>query len=577
MSSSPPRSPPENRGLPLPPPDFTGLQQHYGDIQIGNPSLSMEDLTSIFTFPPPIVDPSANPFFDPAAYNQFFEEAQHLIQSQSSYSSSPSVAFPLTRMEGGSGSLTPSQALYSPQARYPSGSTSTSTTASAFGCGFGPAFPVATSSPRQGDNPIVTLPHNPPLTSPPRQSGDNSTLISHHNMLGPAGPPRGSLAYIRTLTPAPLRPVAVYLGFPFQQNPARRGFFETDVHVVSHTPLVSDLLRAVRGLGRISDQVLGPICVDSQSEDIRVACSQSMVEVHEMDSNLHVEPAMRAPTPRNDEPGRLWFSLANGFREVGALRDHLQNSNHVLAPASHNTTSIQTFGSHTLDIDTPLFVLYIYPANVPAPAVPQLPLQNALLPAAAGGSRSRTPAHPSTPSEAQYLLTFLPKLLRATVFLDEKLQPEAVDLAILREANYGSAYLQIREALIIEQIFRTCSNRGLIRLDIAVWAGVNANTYSNQLTYARDARATLRLLRTRTAEQLAAQSSDVMAKEGLLKGFLNACFQAALLPKTWNIRSSNSSTTKMFTVQQKVNPFKTELMPYATSRKGFKAEELTVC
>ncbi|KAJ7756659.1 hypothetical protein B0H16DRAFT_1721724 [Mycena metata] len=215
---------------------------------------------------------------------------------------------------------------------------------------------------------------------------------------------------------------------------------------------------------------------------------------------------MRAPTPRNDEQGRLWFSLANGFREVRALRDHLQNSNHVLARASHNNTSIQMFGSHTLDIDTPLFVFYIYPANVPppAPTAPQLPLQNALLPAAAAGSRSRTPAHPSTPSEAQYLLTFRPKLLRATVFLDEKFQPEAVDLAILREANYGSAYLQIREALIIEQIFRTCSNRGLIRLDIAVWAGVNANTYSNQLTYARDARATLRLLRTGTAEQLAA-------------------------------------------------------------------------
>ncbi|KAJ7756658.1 hypothetical protein B0H16DRAFT_1721723 [Mycena metata] len=210
----------------------------------------MEDLTSIFTFPPPIVDPSANPFFDPA-YDQFFDEAQHLIQSQFSYSSSPSVAFPLTRMEGGSDSLTPSQALYSPQARYPSGSTSTSTTASAFGFGFGPAFPAATSPPRQGDNPILTSPHNPPLTSPPRQRGDNSTLISHHNTLGPPGPPRGSLAYIRTLTPAPRRPVAVYLGFPFQQNPARRGFFETDVHVVSYTPLVSDLLRSSRAWAHI--------------------------------------------------------------------------------------------------------------------------------------------------------------------------------------------------------------------------------------------------------------------------------------------------------------------------------------
>ncbi|KAJ7775314.1 hypothetical protein B0H16DRAFT_1712894 [Mycena metata] len=53
---------------------------YHGDIQIGNPSLSMEDLTSIFTFPPPIIDPSANPFFDPA-YDQFFDKAQHLIQS----------------------------------------------------------------------------------------------------------------------------------------------------------------------------------------------------------------------------------------------------------------------------------------------------------------------------------------------------------------------------------------------------------------------------------------------------------------------------------------------------------------
>src|SRR4051812_3874292 len=87
-------------------------------------------------------------------------------------------------------------------------------------------------------------------------------------------------------------------------------------------------------------------------------------------------------------------------------------------------------------------------------------------------SRSHTPAPAatSTPSLPQFLTRFL----KITIELEQHFLRDRIRLTSLLDAKYGSAYLQIRQALIIEEVFTQAQHiiPHLALHDVAAWAGI---------------------------------------------------------------------------------------------------------
>ncbi|KAJ7181958.1 hypothetical protein C8R46DRAFT_1313688 [Mycena filopes] len=375
---------------------------------------------------PFVVAPGSSHGFelDGTTLQELLAQTDELIQNSyrdPTLSSSPDP-YPLTRVSDAHFNPRATPAiLHSPQARYPaSHSFHSSTSASTGGFRLVPAF----QTPATVDTNPFAAPRSPPDISDGTQPGQP---LSDGTLL----PPRGSLAYIRGRTPAPATTAAIYIGFPSHINPARRGFLESRVAIASATPLLCDLLAAVRGLDSICGEALNDICIRPDCADFRVACSRTMVEVH--------DPAYAA--------------VANGFREVGGLVEHLRNSSTVrIEAAGHNETSRVAFRHHQIDLAIPFFVLYIFSVNIsPATTAPTTSLQPVVAPR--HGSRSQTPAvDPSSSSgDVVALPSFLPKLLKATLLLDKHFSNEGAELTALLKRGYKSAYLQIRQALVIER------------------------------------------------------------------------------------------------------------------------------
>jgi hypothetical protein len=84
----------------------------------------------------------------------------------------------------------------------------------------------------------------------------------------------------RVLTPGP-NLAAIYLAFPFHDDPARRAFFEPASSLISHTPTVADLIRTLRRHGSPGSQVLNDICASLATTDFCIAWSNTTVEVHD--------------------------------------------------------------------------------------------------------------------------------------------------------------------------------------------------------------------------------------------------------------------------------------------------------
>ncbi|KAJ7886476.1 hypothetical protein B0H14DRAFT_2563409 [Mycena olivaceomarginata] len=101
-------------------------------------------------------------------------------------------------------------------------------------------------------------------------------------------------------------------------------------------------------------------------------------------------------------------------------------------------------------------------------------------------------------------------------------------LSALERSQYGSAYLQIRQALVIE-----------------TWAGIKPGTYGNNRTFATIAGAALQFLRHRNAADVQAQSSDVRLKEAHFRDFLGGCFAHDLLPDDWESSDSSPESLKI--------------------------------
>ncbi|KAJ7158952.1 hypothetical protein C8R46DRAFT_1224842 [Mycena filopes] len=238
--------------------------------------------------------------------------------------------------------------------------------------------------------------------------------------------------------------VAIYIGFPLHSNPARHNFLEP-IHIGLSSPSVGDLIQALRSTSGSAGETVNDICADLDMVVFDVAWSKSMIEVHDAHYN----------------------TVANGYQEVGALRPHLHDIRVTVEMASPNDTSIRAFQTHNLAANTPLFVLYLFPLHVQT-----MP---------AGPSRTQTP----TPSTIT-IRAGLSNMLRKSSALDVLFSLEGFQLAALLTPNFGTAYLQIRQALIIEDV--CVQGTGLIpqltSADVSAWAGLKLNTYSNNLTFA---------------------------------------------------------------------------------------------
>ncbi|KAJ7020089.1 hypothetical protein C8F04DRAFT_1403886 [Mycena alexandri] len=430
--------------------------------------------------------------------------------SNAQFSSPPTgMAFDLSVVE-----VTPNHLyLHSPRARHPVGSTSSANSS----INLVPAFNSPDSA--VGIDPFAGSSHiqfpaftqNPSLTVPP-------------TIMGPVLPPRGSIADIRRRqTPAPGAALdsvnaAIYVGLPFYENTARRNFFVTNVPVAA-SPSVADLIRALRGTPDAVAGVLNDICASLDVVEFRMAWSTDMIEVHD----------------------EAYSAAASGYREVpGALRDHLHSSQVVVGQATPNHTSRSTFERREVAAGTPLFVLYIFPLHVRNALPRAIEHTNSRTrpstPAVAAPSRTNTPAPP-----ASIFRTGLSNMLKKSTALDQHFLLDGFRLAALITPKFGAAYLQIRQAIIIENVYFQGVHLipHLVSADVAAWAGLRPNTYSNNLTFAEKARATLLLLRARKRRFLHSphqdgRSQDQREKDRKLDAFLTVCFAQDVLPADWD-------------------------------------------
>ncbi|KAJ7035164.1 hypothetical protein C8F04DRAFT_1233822 [Mycena alexandri] len=460
--------------------------------------------------------------FTPATIQNLLEESQNFIDSYD-ITSSPSLALGTFSTAQFSSPVHPSQChlhLHSPNPRRPLGSTFSSSSS----LNLAPAFDLPNTGVAPAD-PFVETPSSPislPVFTPaPSLDGQGSSAFT----AGPVLPPRGSMADILrrqtpglgvTSGPGAAMGAAIYVGFPFHENSARRNFFVPNV-LLPLSPSVTDLIRALRATHNAVAEILNEICASPDTAEFRIAWSTQMIEIHDVS----------------------YSASSSGYREVaGTLRDHLHRSPVLVGQANPNHTSRTTFEEWQVILGTPLFVLYVYPRLVPNA------LQNVATEPTNTQARFTMPAPSRTNTPAPPLLTIrtgLSKLLKKSTALDELFETDGFQLAALFTRKFGTAYLQIRQAIIIQDVL--FCGEGLIPqltiADVAAWAGIRPNTYSNNLTFAERARATLLLLWERKrlfslTPQEDERSEDQREKDSKLETFLAVCLAKDLLPADWH-------------------------------------------
>jgi hypothetical protein len=172
----------------------------------------------------------------------------------------------------------------------------------------------------------------------------------------------------------------------------------------------------------------------------------------------------------------------------------------------------------------------------------------------------------------------LSSILKTSLALDQHFLADGFRLAELLDSNYGTAYLQIRQALLIESVYSR--GRALIAQltshDVAAWAGIKPATYANNRTFVINARSTLQFLRHRAATDVAAQSSDVRRREEALKDFLSRCFSVDILTSEWDAADSPPESLKVGSAP--VADLKARIEPYlAQDLKAYRAQRLETC
>ncbi|KAJ6608735.1 hypothetical protein B0H10DRAFT_1955163 [Mycena sp. CBHHK59/15] len=467
----------------------------------------------------------------------FFSDTQQsidsLLSSSPSYPLAPILESPGSPDTNISGSHSPinQPTLHSPRASYP---VSRSISASSNWFGLGPAFSPPGDI-REGNVPVPQTPVledeaalTPPLAleSPLAQTPMNPQGL----------PGRGSLAHLRmrrALTPA-VNPVpilaAIYVGFPFHENHARRNFFQSGLRVTSATPSVSDLIHVIRQ----SSSVLENICVDLHVVPFHIAWSRNMVEVHDLS----------------------YSAVAHGYSEV------------VLEPARHNATSRTTFNMHHIPEETALFVLYIFPVGDHRHSSPPS-IHSIVAPRPAFSVAYTRPRgdyqHPAV-SHVHVKHTAHSTKTSSRMDLDwpTSLCP---DMALIIEDVWARAQ-GIIPALTVH--------------DVAAWAGLKPTTYANNRTFAIQARGTLQFLRARAnSDEMLNQSDDVRRKEADLVRFLGGCFAEELLSEDWDAAESSEDTLTIgashtSTVKQKIQPYKNLSSSYRTQRSTYNFSSIGV-
>ncbi|KAJ6615346.1 hypothetical protein B0H10DRAFT_1949908 [Mycena sp. CBHHK59/15] len=393
-------------------------------------------------------------------------------------------------------------------------------------------------------SPSASSPHNSTVIEPPLHPRLDEPPVEPPQVNPIVQPPPWTLAavWLWRATPAPTplqRPTpapaplqsAVYFGFPQHPHPARCNFLE--LVSLPLNPSLRVVIRTLQSLEMAGSRILNEICMGLPHQVLSVAWSRTMVEGHD-------------PT---------FSSLVNGFIEVGPLRNHLLTSSVVPETAQPNPTSMRSFELRGIDLDTRLFALYIFPTMArfiePAGILPQPQLSLPVAPV--GRSRSHTPAPMGTSESAQTLAA----LLKIALVLDKHYLEDAFRLTILAEHTYGTAYLQIRQALIIERVFFAAKGNlsQLTLQDVAAWAGINPSTYVNNRTFVSSARATLQCLNARGNTAVLANMDQAAAlKEAKLRNFLAICF-AASPPAPLPEQDLTIGATSVSTLKARLLPF----------------------
>ncbi|KAK6988565.1 hypothetical protein R3P38DRAFT_3291122 [Favolaschia claudopus] len=466
--------------------------------------------------------------------------------------------------------------LHSPRARYP-GSRSTSFTSSSLG------FPLTTGSPNALDfesthdesasdsnldhlfPPVNQNPVLPAVACPRAGNGSLANLRERERLRRTPAPPVVPPTVSRPPSAIPAE-VAVYLGLP-SENPAQCGFLEL-VCVASLAPSLRDLILALCDGSGTAAEMLRRICRQLDRTEYCIACSQRLIEVQD-------------PT---------FSMLQNTYSEKGSLRSHLDSSMTVIAPrAAHTPTSHEIFRIRGIAEATFFFVLYVFPRYLTAPTVP--PSSSSATPVPSENSRpaSRSMSRTPMPQPPQIVQRCLANLALVSAALDQHFLPEAYQLSILLEDDgslpkFGTAYTQIRQILIVEDVIARARGAGIPTSDeykiadaVPLWAALKLSTYGNNKTFTRDARATLMYLQDRQSSNTGPASSVEQLKENALRRFLAVCFAPALATShTAQSLNQAGGSGIAITIRAKVKAVKDKLIPYKSLSYSLRDGPLTV-
>ncbi|KAK7036114.1 hypothetical protein R3P38DRAFT_3263543 [Favolaschia claudopus] len=424
-----------------------------------------------------------------------------------------------------------------------------------------PLIPIwTTSSPPVNQNPVL-----PAVACPRAGNGSLANLRERERLRRTPAPPVVPPTVSRPPSAIPAE-VAVYLGLP-SENPAQCGFLEL-VCVASLAPSLRDLILALCDGSGTAAEMLRRICRQLDRTEYCIACSQRLIEVQD-------------PT---------FSMLQNTYSEKGSLRSHLDSSMTVIAPrAAHTPTSHEIFRIRGIAEATFFFVLYVFPRYLTAPTVP--PSSSSATPVPSENSRpaSRSMSRTPMPQPPQIVQRCLANLALVSAALDQHFLPEAYQLSILLEDDgslpkFGTAYTQIRQILIVEDVIARARGAGIPTSDeykiadaVPLWAALKLSTYGNNKTFTRDARATLMYLQDRQSSNTGPASSVEQLKENALRRFLAVCFAPALATShTAQSLNQAGGSGIAITIRAKVKAVKDKLIPYKSLSYSLRDGPLTV-
>ncbi|KAK6981235.1 hypothetical protein R3P38DRAFT_2808331 [Favolaschia claudopus] len=458
--------------------------------------------------------------------------------------------------------------IHSPRARYP-----VSRTASFGSSSLG--FPLGLESPASPALEASQQTHSPQLSEQFPPVNTENRLVALPSRIG-----NGSLANLRererqrrtpalplfipfpdTPSPATRLDAAIYLGLPLG-NPSQRGFLEL-VTIATAAPSLSDLLGALSGHGSTAAAVLNRIYGELDQIEYHIACSQRLVEVHDLSYSM----------------------LQNGYFEQGSLRAHFSSSMVVVPVAGHTPTSREIFRLRNIDEAIPFFV-YIFPSNPIASTTGTTPASRA-----SGSSRPASRSMSRTPNflPTLPLQRSLANLAVVCVALDTHFLQEGHQLAALMEDSdsrprFGVAYIQIRQVIILEGILSRPGN--LIPTpttdfppseSVPLWGRLKPHTYRNYKTFAKDARGTLIHLRDRKNSGVTAISPVEQRKEDELRRFLAVCFAPTLATSdvVESLNQAGGSGTAIL-ITAAVKAVRGRLETYQSGARPFREAPVTV-